>query len=129
MAPVNDPWAGLPPSPPPRPYTPTAEEEGRAKVLARSGGDCEGCGGSPAGHWHHRKTRGRGGDWSPANGLQLCNTCHDWVHRNPADAYDQGFLVRTEANPEDVPVLRKMRLRRRQWVLLDALGNWTEALW
>ena len=125
---ARDPWEDLPPSPP-RVVTPTEEEIGRANVLARSGGNCERCGASSAGHWHHRKTRGRGGDWSAANGLQLCNDCHDWTHRNTGEAYREGLLVRTEADPEDVPVLLRTRLRGRRWALLDALGNWTEALW
>lgn len=120
---ARDPWAGLPPTPV-HTIAPTEEEAGRAAVFTRSGGDCERCGTTHAGHWHHRKTRGRGGTWSPANGLQLCHSCHDWVHRHPEQSCEQGFLVRTEADPATTPVLLHARRRApRRWVLLDTTGG------
>lgn len=41
----------------------------------------------------------------PCNGVLLCNTCHEWVHRHPFDARGQGLIVsRAERNPGAVPV-------------------------
>lgn len=65
---------------------------------------CARCG-KPAGHIHHRKRRSQGGDNSPANLVPLCVLCHDWVHRNPEQAYREGWLVRSWQDPAEVPAV------------------------
>lgn len=93
-------------------------------VMNRSQGRCEAvC--SPrctrsATHWHHRQLRSAGGENSPENGAALCLQCHDWVHRNVADARDGGWIVSRWADPAVVP----MRIRGRDW-LLGADGTLT----
>lgn len=42
-----------------------------------------------------------------ANLVSLCRTCHAWVHAHPAKSYEQGWLVHSWNDPEDVPVKRK----------------------
>lgn len=37
----------------------------------------------------------------PCNGVYLCHTCHEWVHKNPNKAMDLGFIV---SRYEDMPV-------------------------
>lgn len=64
---------------------------------------CRRCRGEAV-HTHHRKMRSQGGDNSEANLVRLCVECHDWVHRNPAEAYATGYLVKSWQNPEEVPV-------------------------
>lgn len=42
---------------------------------------------------HEIKTRARGGSIiDRANCLAICRSCHDWIHRNPKQATDLGFL-------------------------------------
>ena len=60
--------------------------------------------GQEAAHKHHRKLRSQGGDNSPANLIRVCAECHDWIHYNPAEAYEQGYLVKSWQNPEDVEI-------------------------
>lgn len=62
---------------------------------------CARCG-EAAVHTHHRKLRSQGGDDSAANTVRLCLLCHDWVHHNPAEAYEQGWLVKSWDDPETV---------------------------
>ncbi len=80
----------------------------RPVVEARSQGWCEvrlpGCTGEAA-HIHHRKLRKHGGGNSADNLLSACLTCHDTLHRNPAASYEAGFLVRSTADPAEVPVI------------------------
>jgi len=46
-------------------------------------------------HRHHRLRRSQGGDDSPDNTLDVCFFCHEEIHRNPARAYEQGWMVRS----------------------------------
>lgn len=74
---------------------PTVREE----VLARSGGYCEidhpMCLGR-ASHMHHILMRSHGGKHEASNLLHVCApTGHDFIHANPALAYEQGWLQRS----------------------------------
>lgn len=91
------------------------EAKGRAAVRERSQGRCEVCGRRPATTWSHRKRRGAGGTWSPANGLHSCGhgtsgcegaiTAHrDPLTGQPADVFALGLQVPATADPYDVPV-------------------------
>lgn len=50
---------------------------------------------------HHLVVRGMGGhgDHSPENGIAVCAWCHDWIHRNPDDAYTLDILRRRVHTP------------------------------
>lgn len=68
----------------------------RATVLERAGGRCElvlrdRCQ-RRATQVHHILPRSRGGQDDHANGLAVCDGCHDWIHRNPALATELGYL-------------------------------------
>jgi len=66
---------------------------------------CElGCG-RPAIHTHHRKLRSQGGDESAENLLRVCLECHTRIHAEPAEAYANGWLVKSFQNPAEVPVV------------------------
>jgi len=56
---------------------------------------CERCG-KPlvwsGGHIHHKQTRALG-NHEPDNLLYLCPECHEWAHRHPAQARDEGVIV------------------------------------
>jgi len=104
----------------------------RPLVWARSGGRCERCGNGLPVVWecHHRKLRSQGGDWSLSNLLALHMDCHNagsptGVHAHPADAYRNGYLVRSAFDPAAAPLL----LHGRNWVLLTPDGAYqpTEA--
>lgn len=46
---------------------------------------------------HHRAPSDRDrGIHDPARGLWTCGPCHDHIHRNPAVAYERGWLIRSE---------------------------------
>lgn len=89
---------------------PWTEAEGRRLVTARASQNldgvptCELCGDPHALEWAHRISRGRGGDWSPSNGVLLCRTGHRWAHANPTIAGRLGLEVPTWAVPSEVPV-------------------------
>ena len=59
---------------------------------------------------HHRVPRGMGGRSDPeinyglANLVCLCNSCHEWAHSKPAEAYESGFLLRWWDDPEAFPL-------------------------
>jgi len=91
------------------------EAAGRAAVASRSQGRCEVCGIRLATTWSHRKRRGQGGTWSPANGLHSCGdgttgcegaiTAHrDPLTGEPADVFALGLQVRSGDDPANVPV-------------------------
>lgn len=39
-----------------------------------------------------------------ANLVSLCRTCHNHVHANPAESYEEGWLVHSWSDPADVPL-------------------------
>jgi hypothetical protein len=80
------------------------EASTREAVKGRSGGICEYCHHHRAAEMHHRKSRGVGGDWSPANILHLCSRCHRYFTDHPQDGYQLGVCLRRHEEPADVPV-------------------------
>jgi hypothetical protein len=82
------------------------EADTRQTVPARSGGVCERCLQCRATEMHHRKSRGVGGKWSPANVLHACHDCHMWITNHPEEAYLNGWSVRSHDDPQQVPVQR-----------------------
>lgn len=48
-------------------------------------------------HLHHRRLRSQGGGNEPENLLAVCAPCHDHIHRNPAESYERGWLLRRTA--------------------------------
>ena len=46
---------------------------------------------------HHVLTRGQGGGDHVDNLLAVCGYCHEWIHRNPADAMSLGLLRKRES--------------------------------
>lgn len=75
--------------------------EAKKAVRARSRGVCEAatpfCTGS-AQHFHHRKPRSAGGSHSEVNGLDVCLTCHRYLHDHPASSYERGLLLHSWEN-------------------------------
>jgi hypothetical protein len=57
-------------------------------------------------HWHHRRSRSVRDELthSPCNGLWLCAFDHAWVHANPREAREAGFIVSRHEDPRYVPV-------------------------
>ena len=62
---------------------------------------------------HHRKVKGIGGTsdeevaFGLANLILLCRACHAYVHQNPAEAYETGYLVHSWDDPEMTGVITK----------------------
>lgn len=97
-------------------------------VTARAGGICEaliaGVCGSRAEHMHHRQLKSGGGKDTPANCLHICHLCHDHVHKNPAEAMENGWIVsKFVDDPASVPVSRWGHM-----TLLDDDGTVTLAM-
>jgi hypothetical protein len=44
-------------------------------------------------HRHHRKLRSRGGSNDPANLLDVCLRCHDYIHRHPKESIRRGWML------------------------------------
>jgi len=55
-------------------------------------------------HKHHRKRRSQGGDDSPANVINIPDVLHEWIHRNPEEAYELGLLVKSWQEPSEVEI-------------------------
>lgn len=72
---------------------------------------------------HHRKLRKHGGSDDLSNLIALHHACHNIapksVHQNPRLSYENGWLVHSWAQPEEVPVL----LPDGRQVLLDNKGT------
>ena len=93
----------------------------RLIVLDRAQMSCELCyGGLSSSSVHHRRPRGMGGSKDPAinepsNLLVICGSgttgCHGYVESHRAEAYQNGWLVRTGYVPDTVP-------------FIDAQGSW-----
>jgi hypothetical protein len=92
-------------------------------LYRRSGGRCDWCGSQLRNDAarHHRLRRRDGGD-RLANLVLLHTSCHRWVHANPVLARGNGFIVRTGADPADVPLYRGYH---KGWVKLDDDGSAT----
>jgi hypothetical protein len=106
-------------------------------IWDRDKGGCARCGRGlhrdrrgPDGDWaiHHREPRGRygikGRPWvnQAANGVCLCNVCHEWVEANRRVAIDTGWLVSALGirRPADVAIQHA----RHGLVRLDNQGEW-----
>jgi hypothetical protein len=73
---------------------------------------------------HHRKRRSQGGEHTVQNLILLCggseaDGCHGWVHRNPDESRDSGWLLKERWEPLAIPVLIPLEDRR---VYLTATG-------
>lgn len=87
------------------------------------------CQGRAASLWqaHHRRPRAAGGSRRPetnqaANGLLVCGDDHRYIESHRETSLANGWLLRQNQNPCEVPVLR-----RRVWVLLDNSGGFERA--
>lgn len=87
---------------------------------------CLRCGGQGV-HVHHRKLRSQGGDDSEANLVRLCLECHVWVHANPAEAYESGFLVHSWDDPEVIELAEGEKAQSGSLVPLQERPGWTPA--
>lgn len=90
-------------------------------IHRRANGRCEICG-LPVidPQIHHRRPRGMGGtkrqeSASPSNGLLVHLKCHATVEANRHEALMNGWLVRQDQDPAEMPV--------RRWDALVLLGN------
>lgn len=102
----------------------TPEEiAGRALVAARSEGLCEKCGKASGLEKAHRIARSQSGTWAASNILDLCHDCHHDNHRNPADAYEGGWHLRSGQNPLASRTLL-WKEGRYDWAFLDDEGGW-----
>lgn len=113
-------------------FTPTVA----GQIIVRDLGCCARCGrhvahlerGSGFGYaLHHRRPKGMGGSSEPwinqaANGVLLCEEHHRYVHANPDESYETGFLVpRGVRRADEVPIRHKLL----GLVLLNDEGGWT----
>ena len=74
-------------------------------VVSQRDPSCVRCGAAPD-HTHHRKGRRIPDPHRQSNLIRLCWSCHDWVHRHPAAAYEAGWMI-PPSSPDDpvaVPV-------------------------
>ena len=99
----------------------------KAVITERAGGMCEimllGCG-MFAVDTHHRVNRGMGTaekSGGPSAALAVCRHCHDWIGRNPSDAYELGYLVRR--NSIVTPAESRVWWRSSRWLYLDDFGG------
>ena len=82
--------------PMPRKAAPTVAAKIRAKVRQRSRGVCEAvtpvCTGTAV-HQHHKAGRGANLD-NASLIIDVCRSCHDFIHAHPTEAYERGWLVK-----------------------------------
>ena len=87
-----------------QPFYSWDEDGTRQAVANRSNGVCEFCRRAKATEKHHRKGRGVGGKWSPANILDMCGADHRFFTEHRTIGYQLGVLVYSGENPAEVPV-------------------------
>jgi 5-methylcytosine-specific restriction endonuclease McrA len=86
----------------------------RKAVLLRDEGRCRRCL-REAAEVHHRRLKQRGGTkdeetlYGLSNLVSVCRRCHNEIHAEPALSYEQGWLVHSWQDPEDVPVPGKVK--------------------
>ena len=56
---------------------------------------------------HHRKMRSQQGKHTMENCVAACNACHGYIHRHPAIAYTNGWLVKGVKDPAKIPFRRR----------------------
>lgn len=98
-------------------------------LFERSHERCERCGGMGE-QIHHRRARGMGGSrLGDTNALQnlvhICAPCHAFIESNREWAYEYGWLVRSHADPAEVPIRIQGSWLRLSgtYTLCDHLGN------
>ena len=85
-------------------------EEAKKTCLERDKGKCRRCP-KRAVDVHHRKPRKMGGTknediaYGLDNLVSLCRDCHNYVHHNPRESYELGWLVHSWDDPGKVSVL------------------------
>lgn len=85
----------------------------RRAVHDRAAGHCERCAmTTTVPHLHHRRPKGLGGSsradrHAVSNLVQLCPTCHQQVHANPAMSAEDGWIVPRSSGlePAEVPIV------------------------
>ena len=95
----------------------------KGMIRERAEGTCEVmipgvCRGMQSLQCHHRKNRSQGGMGDVVNGLLVCLWCHEWIGKHPQVSYDNGWLVKMNYDPAEVPVTH-----RGHPVLLDTGGS------
>ena len=56
---------------------------------------CQVCFANQATDIHHKLSLGRGGKLNDTTiFLAVCRVCHDWIHRHPKEAEQQGYLLK-----------------------------------
>lgn len=78
----------------------------RPLLRERAGGVCEKCGGAlgRGGDAHHRLKRSGPERDVLSNLVMVCRGCHSWVHANPSQAREDGWILTSKQAPADVPV-------------------------
>lgn len=94
----------------------------RDAVEQRENGRCARCGGKGA-HWHHRRSRSVRDviTHNPANGVLLCSVDHAYVHANPKQAMEEGFIVSRYDNPTEI----SFRRWDGRWILPNTEGGFS----
>jgi hypothetical protein len=116
-------------------------ETAKKAALARSWGQCEGCGADKGMGLdpHHRMTRGMGGvqraaaDISndPRNLLMLCRGCHDRTLNNATACIEVGWVIERRAgvDPREVPAKIHTVNGYGWWYLTEEGGyQWADEL-
>lgn len=70
-------------------------EEVRPLIEARSLGVCEICRWATGVHLHHKLRRSQGGTNTLDNLLLVCSEDHEFIHSNPEQSYEKGWLIRS----------------------------------
>lgn len=98
-------------------------EKSRSAVQNRDLGRCQRCGGGSQRHWHHRRSRSVRDELthSPANGVLLCTWDHAYVHANPKQAMEEGFIVSRYDDPTEISFKRW----DGKWILPDIKGGFS----
>jgi hypothetical protein len=78
------------------------------QIRERDGWRCARCAYTGNLHIHHRFARSGGKNETAANRVALCAQCHRWAHGHPEQARREGWIVRAESDPADVPVMHRM---------------------
>lgn len=94
----------------------------RTTVIKRDA-QCIRCGG-PGAELHHRQRRRDAGH--PVEGLIfVCRTCHTYIHANPDEARDNGWIVSAFIHHQEEVTLKTFY----GWVKLNPDGKLTVAAW
>jgi hypothetical protein len=77
---------------------PRKKKRGRARPDEPMRWRCEidGCP-NPATERHHKLRRSQGGSDDASNTADVCGVHHAWIHANPAESYEAGWLIRRTA--------------------------------